>query len=1073
MYPLSIRCPFCEPDPSRIVFGDSRVLALWDGFPVSPGHLLIVPRRHVATWFEATQDEQQEIWQSIERGKEAICQFHQPDGFNIGINNGEAAGQTVPHLHLHIIPRYQGDVPDPRGGVRYVIPSKANYLNASLPAAATAQAPEQDSPNTSLPNTLSATNPPPILHHQHSHHFGKIIKVLPRSPVQRLPNIGDSALVRGDRDPLLPHIQYELENALAADLSVAFIQRSGVELLRPYLIDMLSRNGSVRILTGDYLHVTDPDALAELLDLDGPLQLRVFQANAVSFHPKAYLFQQNDLQGTAFVGSSNLSHSALRSGIEWNYRVYKSADQNGYSDVKAAFEDLWHHPSTTAVTLQWINDYRGRRAASNTISISQLADTDLSATPPAPHTIQIEALAALEECRKMGQRAGLVVLATGLGKTWLAAFDSHRSDFKRILFVAHRDEILQQALHAFRIIRPSAQIGKYTGTEKLPDADILFASIQTLGKVAHLRQFAEDTFDYIIIDEFHHAAANTYRRLIDYFNPKFMLGLTATPERTDGGDLLSLCGGNLVYRCDLVRGIRENLLAAFRYYGVPDQVDYAQIPWRSSRFDEVALTAAVATQERARNALELYRQHGARRGLGFCCSTQHADFMAKFFEANGLRAAAVHSAENTAPRALSLERLQRGELDILFAVDIFNEGLDIPSIDTILMLRPTESAILWLQQFGRGLRRSPSKDYVRIIDYIGNHKTFLVKVKSLLQPLCGTLPTDATVKKAIRQLESGELDLPPGCEITYDLEAIDILNELLKRDGQDTIDLWISDYVEQFGTRPHLAELHHATLNPRALFAKYGSWFGYLEYRHTQSTVYLSEQEVHWIEHLRSWWRELCITPMTKSYKMLVLLGIQHQQAWRRKITWEDLAMEFQRLAGHWKGVREDIGASFDHPKQLASLVRDNPGKAWGAGDYFVSDRDGLRLTLDVTKDKEESFGEMVKEIAQWRLIEYLQRTIASKEIRLKLIQTNGRVILKLPQKQRSLLPSGDISISIYGKQYVARFAKEYINVLKLADENVLSQLMRDWFGQSAGQRGTRHEIRIWNDQGWKIEPVE
>jgi superfamily II DNA or RNA helicase/diadenosine tetraphosphate (Ap4A) HIT family hydrolase len=1055
------------------VFSSSWVVALWDGFPVSPGHLLIVPRRHVATWFEASEEEQQEIWQAMEKGKEAICQRYQPDGFNIGINVGEAAGQTVPHLHLHIIPRYVGDVADPRGGVRHVIPHKANYLKTETPTAQTTEPrTAQRGPEDS--QMEQAAEPPMVLQHQHENDTSKIIKFVPRSPVPRLPNIGDSALVRGEQDPLLPHICHELQHAIAADLSVAFIQRSGVELLRPHLVDMLQRGGRVRVLTGDYLLVTDPAALAELLDLEGELQLRAFHANQTAFHPKAYLFQRPAHQGTAFVGSSNLSRSALRSGVEWNYRVYRIADHNGFADVQAAFEALWNHPQTRQVTPAWIEDYRRRRQAAQTILLSQLAENDQPPTPPQPNAVQLEALAALQAYRLEGHRAGLVVLATGLGKTWLSAFDSERPEFKRILFVAHRDEILQQALHTFRTIRPAARIGKYTGTEKMPEADILFASIQTLGRSAHLKQFAADAFDYIIIDEFHHAAAGTYRRLIDYFTPKFMLGLTATPERTDGGDLLSLCGGNLVFRCDLVRGIREELLAAFRYFGVPDEVDYTHIPWRSSRFEEESLTDAVATQTRARHALELLREHGAKKALGFCCSMRHADFMAEWFREAGVRSVAVHSGGTSAPRAQALEQLANGELDIIFAVDVFNEGLDLPEIDTILMLRPTESAIIWLQQFGRGLRKAPGKDYVRVIDYIGNHKTFLIKVKSLLEPICDLLPTDAAVRKALQRVAAGELDLPAGCDITYDLEAIDILERLLKRDGQDAIDLWVSDFIEQQGARPQLSELQNAELNPRALFTKYGSWFGYLEYRQAQQPVYLSAQDVRLIEQYRAWWRELCVTAMTKSFKMLVLLGMQHQNAWSRKMSWEELAIEFQRLAQRWKGVREEIAVEIDDVTSLARYVRDNPGKAWGRGEYFSSDRDGIELKLVVADEDVEAFGEMVREVAEWRLLERGWKSEAGDErgIRLKLMQAKGRVILKLPQKQRAELPQGDVVMMIEGKEYVARFAKEYVNVVRLGEENVLSELMREWFGEQAGGRGTRHEVRVWNDGGWNAARV-
>lgn len=949
-----LNCPFCKLEPARIVFGDDLIIALWDGFPVSPGHLLIIPKRHAATWFDANPAEQQAIWKAVERAKEEILKLYQPDGFNIGINIGTAAGQTVPHLHLHVIPRYQGDVEDPRGGVRYVIPQKANYLKQT---------------------TVAPTNDRTVIvQHHHTSDFGKIVKVVATSPVQRLPSIGDSALVRGERDPLLPHICYEFEHANTADLSVAFIQRSGVLLLRPYLIDMLQRGGRVRILTGDYLNVTDPTALAELLDLEGNLQMRVFEANAVSFHPKAYLFQQDPHSGTAFVGSSNLTHTALQSGVEWNYRVYKITDQAGFTAVQAAFEELWNHPQTCLITHEWIATYRKRRESAKTIDVTRLAEHTTPTEPPQPNTIQAEALQALQECRNNGQKAGLVVLATGLGKTWLSAFDSARPEFKRILFVAHRDEILQQAIHTYRIIQPDANIGKYTGTEKKQQADILFASIQTLGRIPHLRHFAPDAFDYIVVDEFHHAAAKTYRNLIDYFEPKFLLGLTATPERTDGGDLLSLCGGNLAYRCDLVRGIKEKFLSPFRYYGVPDQVDYTNIPWRSARFDEESLTVAVATQERARNALEMFHKYRATRALGFCCSMRHADFMAEAFREAGLRAVAVHSGPTSAPRALSLEQLAQGQIDIIFAVDMFNEGLDIPSVDTILMLRPTESEIIWLQQFGRGLRKATNKDHVRVIDYIGNHRSFLVKVRSLLEPLCGLLPSDHDLHEALRRANSGELALPTGCEVTYQLEAIDILSKLLRQNRQDAIETWILDYRQQHDTRPRAVELYHARYNPRAVHSDYGSWLEYLTYLHSKEKVYLSEQEVQSIEQYRSWWREVCTTRMTKSFKMLVLLAINHRKAWDRRITWEELTEEFQRLAGRIRGVREDIAIDLNDTKALKRLVRDNPGKAWGGSQFFIADENGLQFALQTNNNNYEIFETLTDELVQWRLAEYFDR---------------------------------------------------------------------------------------------------
>ncbi len=262
--------------------------------------------------------------------------------------------------------------------------------------------------------------------------------------------------------------------------------------------------------------------------------------------------------------------------------------------------------------------------------------------------MQAEALQALKETREAGNRAGLVVMATGLGKTWLAAFDSRQ--FERVLFVAHREEILHQALRTFRRIRPNAELGLYMGGERDRSAEVLFASVQTLSRDNHLRHFPPNQFDYVVIDEFHHAAAATYRRLIDHFDPAFLLGLTATPERTDGGDLLALCGENLVYRCDLLDGIRRELLSPFQYFGVPDEVDFSNIPWRSGRFDPEQLERAVATDRRAQNAFEQWSKRHQSRTLAFCVSQRHADFMAEFFQQRGVRSVAIHSGPTSAPR---------------------------------------------------------------------------------------------------------------------------------------------------------------------------------------------------------------------------------------------------------------------------------------------------------------------------------------------------------------------------------------------------------------------------------------
>lgn len=629
-------------------------------------------------------------------------------------------------------------------------------------------------------------------------------------------------LITGGDDPLLAHLIHHIDGADAVDLAVAFALDSGVNLIFPWLEDLLTRGGHLRLVVGDYLDITEPSALRKLRDLDkeglsGKLNAHVFETRGTSFHPKAWLFRATETGGATIVGSSNLSRSALTNGVEWNLH---SAAAGDVQVVEAAFNALLSDRRVVPLTDGWIDDYSARRKARPLPAFAtKMTDAEPPREVPEPHGIQIDALNALQATRGNGHQAGLVVLATGLGKTWLSAFDSR--SFKRVLFVAHREEILAQAMATYRQIRPEARFGRYSGTAK-EDGEIIFASIQTLGRVDHLRRFAPDDFDYIVVDEFHHASAASYRGLLDHFTPRFLLGLTATPERTDGGDLLSLCGENLVFRCDLYQGITQGLLAPFHYFGMPDAVDYAQIPWRSTRFDEAALTEAVATKARAENSLQHLRQHGHGPAIGFCVSQRHADFMAEYFTSAGLRAVAVHSGPNSAPRTTSLEALGRGNLDILFAVDMFNEGVDVPNIGTVLMLRPTESTILFLQQLGRGLRRHGDK-VLRVIDYIGNHRVFLTKARALLAASDG----DRSLFQKLDAAAAGTLDLPPGCEVTYDLEALDFLRAMLRvQTGADEGEAWYLNFRARLGERPTAADFARAGFHPAR--TGHGSWFDFV-----------------------------------------------------------------------------------------------------------------------------------------------------------------------------------------------------------------------------------------------------
>jgi superfamily II DNA or RNA helicase/HKD family nuclease len=868
----------------------------------------------------------------------------------------------------------------------------------------------------------------------------------------------------GGSDPLLPHLKEHLDQADAVDIAVAFTLESGLQHLFEHFRDLLRRGGRLRFLTGDYLDVTEPAALVRLLDLQSDVHIRVFETRGeTSFHPKAYIFREKRC-GFAFVGSSNLSSLALSEGIEWNLSLSSRTHPAGFVQVLQAFDELFTHPQTRPLDENWVDTYVLRRTLPDKKIIFEVGGSVEDVATPQPHQIQQEALRALEQTRTAGNTAGLVVLATGLGKTWLSAFDSFGPDYRRVLFVAHREEILGQAMATYRRIRPRATIGKYTGDEKAPNSDVLFASVQTLGRSYHLKQFARDAFDYIVIDEFHHAAARTYRNLIDYFTPKFLLGLTATPERTDGGDLLALCQENLVYRCDIADGISKSLLIPFHYFGIPDLVDYTNIPWRSSRFDEEALTNAVATRSRAENALQQYRKHAGTRTLAFCCSQRHADFMTGFFRDNELRSVAVHSGPSSAPRAASLEQLESGALDILCSVDMFNEGVDMPAVDTIMMLRPTESRILFLQQLGRGLRLSPHKQKLVVIDYIGNHRSFLIKPRALL----GIGDTDVELSAALDRLRNGGINLPNGCEITYELEAIDILRELLRtRAGDDLIKTYYTDFRERYNQRPTATEAFHDGYNPRSLTPSYGSWLRFVrrmgDFTPGQETAFSSAKE--FLDSLE-------ITPMTKSFKMLTLLALLNEDSLPGEIAISDLATSFARIAARSPKFKNELGVDQNDLVAITKLLEQNPIAAWiggrgtGGVQYFNYEHGKFRSVIQIPPEARGAFQELVREIIDWRLAQYLERGNEEQDgasgFIAKVSDAGGHPIIFLPDRTRiSGVPLGDTPLTIEGDKYHGRFVKIAVNVIRRegSDKNELPRILHNWFGNDAGRPGTSHEV--------------
>ena len=938
---------FLEIPESDWVAQNDHAFAIRDAFPVNNGHSLIITKQVVPTWFDASPEQRQSLMELVDEVKVQLEAEFNATAFNIGINVGSAAGQTVNHLHVHVIPRFPGDVSDPRGGVRNVIPSKANYLATTS---------ELFTPSQSQ--------------------FRK-------------------ALLDHFNDKDLDQI----------DLVVAFVMRSGLNLVRESLEKALQRGAKIRILTTDYLMTTDPSALGLLLDIQeteaygSNLLVRIFSDSSTSFHPKAYLFRSSQShRRLAFVGSSNLSKSALMDGIEWN--VYRQDVDDFWNE----FELLWNDPRSVPLTHSWLSHYLEMRHELRTEIVNRTPEVivnEVTESIPKPWSVQQDALDALALSRIDGHRAGLVVMATGLGKTWLAAFDSSRPSFKRVLFIAHRIEILKAARDVFRKVRVSDELSLYVGGAKDMKGKVVFAGIQLLQQ--NLHKFDPNEFDYIVVDEFHHATAPTYREIIDYFNPRFLLGLTATPDRSDNADLLALCQDNLAFECGLVQGLERELLSPFNYRAIKDVADYENIPWKSGRFQVEELTASLATQERAHQVLEEWLTLGGptRRTLAFCCSQAHADFMREFFTKRGHLAASVHSGASSDSRSDALADLEAGSLPIIFSVDLFNEGVDVPAIDCIFMLRPTESAIIFFQQLGRGLRKSADKDHLEVVDLVGNHHSFLAKAGFLLL-LAGKKARSAS--KNISDLEQKSYELPSGCSISVDLEALDLMKALVAKAiggsaARQALQSWIADHESDRPTALQFCLYRGKDLGSSK---KSGGWFGLL---HQESL--LSPDEDSTYEDFGDWFTYLEFGAYSKSFKLLTLLtfsqlgGFEHSvdlsalaDACRKRIFGDPrLLSDLEDATSYLKDVlspTEDEWLKYWTTNPISALTKPQNGEvAW------MTLRDGQLDFSPATDDQLSSLlSQMTTEICEYRLHRYLAgRSTAKLFPRLQASTDDGAVL--------------------------------------------------------------------------------
>ena len=835
--------------------------------------------------------------------------------------------------------------------------------------------------------------------------------------------------ITGHNDHLYKHIQQSIHTATSINIIVSFLMESGVKLIQKDLEEIKDKNIPIRILTGNYLNITQPSALYLLKDILGDkVDLRFYNDTKRSFHAKAYIFEK-DNEGEIFIGSSNLSRSAWTSGIEWNYRIDQKTNFEDFNYFKNMFEDLFLNHSIIVNDEElerYSKTWKRPKIYSNINNkkedINYVYEENRNSNITSmfePRGAQIEALYELKKTRLDGNDKALVVAATGIGKTYLAAFDSR--EFNRVLFVAHREEILKQAYESFANVRTDKWLSVMADEEKLvadkeeilehkvnnkttqeyehnmgffmnstkeTKKDIIFASVQSLGKEKYLNEkyFDKDYFDYIVVDEFHHAVSKNYQNIINYFTPKFMLGLTATPDRLDNKDVFSICDYNTVYEATLKTAINKGWLVPFRYYGIYDEsVNYDEVEYKNGKYNEKELEKALSINNRAELILKHYKKYKSTRALGFCTSKSHAEFMAKYFNENGVPSCAVYSSsegEYNEERSIALKKLRDEDINVIFSVDMFNEGLDIKSIDMVMFLRPTESPTVFLQQLGRGLRKDKNKKYLNVLDFIGNFK------KANLVPYL--LKGESKIRESNITTIPSEEDYPEDCFIDFDFRLIDIFEKINKA-NQKIEDKIIEEYYrikEYLGHTPLRTEMFtymdedlYNNIKKKSKLNIFRDYISFLvKINESEDTLKdtLGHEFIKFIE----------TTSMSKTYKLPVLLAFYNNGNMKLKINDEDLYKSFKEFYSKGSNgvdmLKDKSTSKFKtwDKKEYVKLARKNPVHflCKSSSEFFYLDGDYICLNKELEKFfNNEEFINSVKDAIDFRTKEYYKNRFEHK----------------------------------------------------------------------------------------------
>lgn len=642
---------------------------------------------------------------------------------------------------------------------------------------------------------------------------------------------------------VLSDIIYELNNCEEFFLSVAFITNSGITPLLESFRRLEERGIKGKILTTDYLTFSEPKALKRILEFSN-IEVKVFREE--NFHTKGYVFRHPD-HYKVIVGSSNLTQTALTKNKEWNLKISSLEEGALTYNIFSEFNDLWK--KAEPLTLDWIETYediyKKQREFTRKSKVPRISQYTLK-----PNKMQVAAINSLENLRKEGKNKALLISATGTGKTYLSAFDLRNFNPRKALFIVHREQIAKQALESFRnVFGDIRTMGILSGGKKELENDFIFCTIQTLSKDNVLQSFEKDCFDYIIVDEVHKAGANTYQKILSYFNPQFLLGMTATPERSDDFDIFKLFDYNIAYEIRLQQALEEDLLCPFHYFGISDLII------NNGEEDEEIKFKHLVADERINHIIEkinFYGYDGERvKGLVFCSNKDEVKELSKKFNERGYRTVALTGENSQKEREDAIKKLEEDleeQLDYIFTVDIFNEGVDIPAVNQVIMLRETKSAIIFVQQLGRGLRKHKDKEYVVIIDFVGNYNNnFLIPI---------ALSGDRTFNKdTIRKYVMEGTRIIPGCStINFDEISKKRIFSAIDAANFNDVRLLRENYTNlkmKLGRIPTIMDFDiYQSIDILKIFDKFGSYYNFLKKYEKNYNVQLKEKEALFIEFI-------------------------------------------------------------------------------------------------------------------------------------------------------------------------------------------------------------------------------